>query len=158
MAVEIERKFLVRDDTWRAGAGPGVRYRQGYLTESGPASVRVRVGGARAFLNIKTATLAMHRLEFEYEVPVADAEHMLEEMCLRPLIEKTRYDVDYAGRTWEVDLFEGDNQGLVVAEVELDAPDQPFEVPPWAGDEVTHDHRYYNVCLVRHPFKQWAGT
>ncbi|HEM47264.1 MAG TPA: CYTH domain-containing protein [Alphaproteobacteria bacterium] len=155
MALEIEKKFLVVDDRWRAQAGPGVRYRQGYMTEAGPASVRVRIGGQRAHLNIKSATLDQQRLEYEYEIPLADAEEMLERLCLRPLVEKTRYEIEHRGHTWEVDVFEGDNEGLVVAEVELTARDERFERPPWVGDEVSDDPRYYNVCLVKRPYKSW---
>lgn len=155
MALEIEKKFLVVDERWRAGAGAGVRYRQGYLSESGPASVRVRVGGARAHLNVKSATLDQQRLEYEYEIPLADAEEMLETLCTKPLVEKTRYEVEHAGHTWEVDVFEGDNAGLVVAELELEARDEPFQRPPWVGAEVSDDPRYYNVCLVKHPYKNW---
>ena len=155
MAVEIERKFLVLDDSWRSRAEPGVRYRQGYLSDGGPASVRVRIGGGRAYLNLKSATLDMQRSEYEYEVPVTDAEEMLDHLALRPLIEKTRYEVHHGAHVWEVDVFEGDNAGLVVAEVELSAPDEAVELPDWAGEEVTDDPRYYNVCLVSHPFKDW---
>lgn len=155
MALEIEKKFLVTDERWRAAAGPGVRYRQGYMTEGGPASVRVRIGGARAHLNIKSATLDQQRLEYEYEIPLDEAEEMLERLCLKPLVEKTRYEVEYGGRTWEVDVFEGDNEGLVVAELELESRDEAFERPPWVGDEVSDDPRYYNVCLVKHPYKDW---
>lgn len=155
MSLEIEKKFLVLDDAWRAGAGPGIRYRQGYMTETGPGSVRVRVGGEQAYLNIKSATLAQTRLEYEYPIPLADAEEMLDRICIQPLIEKTRYEVPYQGHTWEVDVFEGDNAGLVVAEVELEHVDQPFARPAWVGEEVSDDPRYYNVCLVKHPFKSW---
>lgn len=155
MAVEIEKKFLVTGDGWRASAGSGIRYRQGYMTETGPASVRVRIGGIHAHLNIKSATLDQQRLEYEYEIPVADAEEMLERLCLKPLVEKTRYEVAYGDHVWEVDVFESDNQGLVVAELELRARDEPFERPPWVGDEVSDDPRYYNVCLVQHPYKNW---
>ena len=155
MAIEIERKFLVTDERWRAAARPGVRYRQGYLTEAGPGSVRVRVGGERAHLNIKSATLHMRRLEYEYEIPLRDANEMLDSLCLKPLIEKTRYLVENDGHTWEVDVFEGDNEGLVVAEIELQSADELFSRPAWVGEEVTEDPRYYNVCLVQHPYKSW---
>lgn len=155
MSLEIEKKFLVVDDRWRAAAGAGVRYRQGYLSESGPGSVRVRVGGERAYLNIKSATLAQQRLEYEYEIPLADAEEMLDRVCLKPLVEKTRFEVEHEGHTWEVDVFEGDNEGLIVAEIELDDVQEHFARPPWVGEEVSDDPRYYNVCLVKHPYKSW---
>ena len=155
MSSEIEKKFLVADDSWRLAASPGVRYRQGYLSEAGPGSVRVRVGGDRAFLNIKSATLAQQRLEYEYEIPLADAEEMLDRVCLKPLVEKTRYEVRHEGHTWEVDVFEGDNAGLIVAEIELDHVEEAFARPAWIGEEVSDDPRYYNVCLVKHPYKNW---
>ena len=155
MSLEIEKKFLVLDDSWQAEAGPGVRYRQGYLSESGPGSVRVRIGGQRAFLNIKSATLAQQRLEYEYEIPLDDAEEMLDRVCTKPLVEKTRYEVKHQGHLWEVDVFEADNAGLVVAEIELDRADEVFARPAWVGEEVSDDPRYYNVCLVKHPFKSW---
>lgn len=155
MSLEIEKKFLVLNDRWQADAGPGVRYRQGYLSESGPGSVRVRIGGQHAYLNIKSATLAQQRLEYEYEIPLRDAEEMLAEVCVQPLVEKTRYEVEHAGHTWEVDVFEGANAGLVVAEIELDDVDEAFARPDWVGEEVSDDPRYYNVCLVKHPYKSW---
>lgn len=156
MATEIERKFLVRDESWRETADAGLRFVQGYLVGSEYASVRVRLEGEAARLNIKSATLGVRRSEYEYPIPAADAREMLERLCAKPLIEKTRYHVHHAGREWEVDVFEGDNRGLVVAEVELEAEDAPLELPPWAGEEVSHDPRYYNVSLVSHPFKDWS--
>lgn len=155
MGVEIERKFLLRSDAWRLSADHGTRFCQGYLCETGPGSVRVRIEGEQANINIKSATLDMKRLEYEYPLPMEDAQHMLEHVCLRPLIEKTRYHVTFKGKVWEIDVFDGDNKGLVVAELELDHVDENFELPPWAGEEVTADKRYYNVCLVRLPFKDW---
>lgn len=156
MATEIERKFLVRDDSWRAEADAGIVMRQGYLIGAEKASVRVRVSGEHAYLNIKSATLGVQRQEYEYEIPLSDAEEILDTLCQRPLIEKTRYHVRHGGHTWEIDVFEGDNAGLVVAEIELGAEDEPFERPPWLGEEVSHDKRYYNVCLVKHPYKEWG--
>ncbi len=155
MATEIERKFLVRNDAWRREADDGQTMRQGYMNGGGQASVRVRIQGKEAFLNIKSATLGVSRREYDYPIPLHDAEEMLEQLCEAPLIEKTRYHVDYAGCTWEVDVFAGDNAGLVVAEIELDSEDQVFEKPAWVGEEVSHDPRYYNVCLAKHPFKEW---
>ncbi|HHM05280.1 MAG TPA: CYTH domain-containing protein [Gammaproteobacteria bacterium] len=155
MATEIERKFLVSSDAWRARAGGGRRMRQGYLAGSERASVRVRVSGDQAHLNLKSATLGVCRREYEYAIPVAEAEEMLVHLCDGPLIEKTRYPVRHGSHLWEVDVFEGDNEGLVVAEIELDAEDEAFERPPWLGEEVSGDPRYYNVCLVKHPYKSW---
>lgn len=155
MASEIERKFLVRDEGWQRGAGPGVTIRQGYIVASEAVSVRVRISGDQAWLNIKGATLGVSRMEFEYPVPVADAEQILEALCNRPLIEKTRHLIDYAGHRWEIDVFEGDNHGLVVAEIELDSENERFEKPPWAGEEVSMDPRYYNASLAIRPFRMW---
>ena len=155
MGIEIERKFLVRSDDWRTAADAGVRMRQGYLSRGGPASIRVRVEGQRANLNIKSAEMGMQRQEYEYDIPTLEAEEMLDRLCLRPIIEKTRYTLQHAGHTWEIDVFEGENAGLVVAELELEHPDEPFESPPWLGEEVTDDKRYYNVSLVDHPYRDW---
>ena len=156
MGWEIERKFLVTGDGWRARAGAGIAMRQGYLAGAGRSSVRVRLEGDQARLNIKGATLGVQRLEFEYAIPPEDARHMLEELCEGPLVEKTRYPVQVGGHVWEVDCFSGDNAGLVVAEVELAHADEDFEMPAWAGPEVSHLPRYYNVALVRHPYREWS--
>ncbi len=158
MATEIERKFLVNDDSWRGAVSKKSFFRQGYLASSDGASVRVRVSDDKANLNIKSMTLGVSRYEFEYAIPLSDAEEMLDKLCLGPKIEKVRYFVEHLGHTWEVDVFEGDNAGLIVAEIELDAEDEAFEKPSWAGDEVSDDERYYNVCLVTHPYKDWQDT
>lgn len=155
MAQEIERKFLVTGDGWRDEVRASVRYRQGYLSSGGRCSVRVRVAGDRAYLNIKSATLDIVRTEYEYPIPVTEAEEMLAQLCSGLLIEKTRHFVDYGGFTWEIDVFEGANRGLVVAEIELERADSVFPRPPWAGAEVSDDPRYYNVCLARTPYTQW---
>jgi adenylate cyclase len=153
MGVEIERKFLVRSDAWRNSAS-GTRYRQGYLCSRPGCSVRVRLGGDAAWLTVKGETTGMTRPEFEYPVPLSDADGLLA-LCLQPLIEKVRYRLDFAGLVWEIDEFAGANAGLVVAEVELQHADQAVELPPWAGREVTGDPRYYNANLQTHPFRQW---
>ena len=155
MGIEIERKFLVGSDQWRAAAGPGTRYRQGYLYAQADGAVRVRVAGDEAWLTVKGATRGIERLEFEYVIPRADAEAMLEHLCRRPLIEKTRYVVPHGGRRWEVDVFEGANAGLVVAEVELPSADAAVDLPAWVGREVSDDPRYYNANLARHPYREW---
>ena len=155
MAQEIERKFLLLNGQWRTEARPGVYMSQGYMGDAKKASVRVRVEGDKANINIKSATLGISRTEYEYEIPLDDALEMLNQLCEKPLIEKTRYKVDVGEHTWEVDVFEGDNQGLVVAEVELASEEQSFVMPAWAGKEVSADPRYYNVCLVKHPYKDW---
>ncbi|MCF6217178.1 MAG: CYTH domain-containing protein [Gammaproteobacteria bacterium] len=155
MAQEIERKFLIVNDRWRDNAGPGLSIRQGYLGDAKHASVRVRIEGEQANINIKGVTLGISRTEYEYPIPRDEALEMLNNLCQKPLIEKHRYQVKVGDHLWEVDLFEGDNAGLRVAEVELESEDQPFEKPPWVGDEVSDDARYYNVCLVNHPYKDW---
>ena len=155
LAREIERKFLVKNDAWRRHAAVPVRMRQGYLNKNGPGSIRVRVAGDQAALNIKSATLGVSRAEFEYAIPLSDAQYILDSLCLKPLIEKTRYKIEDAGHLWEIDVFEGDNAGLVVAEIELETLEEAFHVPDWAGAEVSHDPRYYNVCLVSQPCKNW---
>lgn len=155
MGIEIERKFLLRNDDWRAEADTGTRMRQGYFAGPQRASIRVRIEGESANLNIKSAELGIRRLEFEYPVPLAEAEQMLDSLCEGPLVEKTRYRLVHAGFTWEVDVFAGDNAGLVVAEIELPAEDSVFEKPDWLGDEVSADPRYYNVSLVTHPYCDW---
>ena len=156
MGVEIERKFLVIDDAWRTAALPGRRYRQGYLSTGPGNSVRVRVCGDDAWLNVKSAVAGIARHEYEYRIPPADAHAMLEELCVKPLIEKTRFIVEHDGLAWEIDVFEGDNSGLVVAEIELDSAGDAFTLPAWAGEEVSGDVRYYNHRLVEHPYSRWA--
>lgn len=155
MGTEIERKFLVKDDSWRTPDLARTPIRQGYLAVGPPAAVRVRIAGDKAILNIKSAVINITRLEFEYPVPLDDAREILESVCDGRIVHKTRFLVDHAGMTWEVDVFEGANQGLVVAELELESEDQPFEKPPWLGDEVSGDPRYLNTHLSRHPYTEW---
>ena len=154
MAAEIERKFLVRNEAWRASVSRSVPMRQGYLAE-GNASVRVRVDETGANLNIKSMTLNISRLEYEYDIPEGDAHEMLDQLCQRPIIEKTRHYIEAGGHTWEVDEFAGDNAGLVVAELELAAEDEAYERPDWLGEEVSDEARYYNVSLVTYPYRDW---
>jgi len=155
MATEIERKFLLRNDSWRQLADAGTRFSQGYMIGSSQASVRVRIEGDQANLNIKSATLGIQRHEFEYSIPLDEAREMLETLCEKPIIDKFRYRLHYGEHEWEIDVFEGDNAGLVVAEIELEHEDEAFERPDWLGEEVSHDVRYYNVNLVNHPYKDW---
>jgi adenylate cyclase len=155
MGIEIERKFLLRNEDWRADADNGTRMRQGYFAGPQRASIRVRIEGDSANLNIKSARLGIRRLEYEYPVPLAEAEEMLDGLCEKRLVEKTRYHVRHAGDEWEVDVFEGDNAGLVVAEIELPSEEASFDKPEWLGDEVSDDPRYYNVSLVAHPYCDW---
>jgi len=152
---EIERKFLVASDAWR-GLAPGTRYRQGYLSTVETRTVRIRVAGDHAYLTIKGATAGIARAEFEYEIPLADAQALLDDLCERPLIEKTRYRIPFAGHVWEVDEFHGDNEGLIVAEVELPTADAPVDLPPWIGAEVSADPRYANANLTRAPYRTWG--
>jgi len=155
MAVEIERKFLVKSDTWWLKVDHSTRIRQGYLAPVGTSSVRVRIEGEKANINIKSASLSISRLEYEYTIPLADAEEMLEKLCPQPQIDKTRHRVTLGEHVWEIDEFFGDNSGLLVAEIELSAEDEIFEIPDWLGREVSTDPRYYNVNLITHPYKNW---
>lgn len=162
MGIEIERKFLVAGDGWREAAHKVVPMAQGYLNdlalvEGGrqKASVRVRIEGDAAFLNIKSRQLGTTRQEFDYEIPVADARALLA-LCVGGLVDKRRHYVGHAGHLWEVDEFLGDNAGLVVAEVELEAADQAFDKPAWAGKQVTDSLRYYNLALASRPYSQWS--
>jgi len=154
MATEIERKFLVRDESWRPGAS-GTQYRQGYLSSEGGRTVRVRTAGEHGYLTIKGPRVGLGRSEFEYLIPVADANQILDELCPRPLIEKIRYRIEYQGLVWEVDEFRGENEGLVLAEVELEHEAQPVALPPWVGEEVSEDPRYYNSNLAKRPYTRW---
>jgi adenylate cyclase len=154
MGEEIERKFLVSSEAWRETA-EGTRYRQGFLSTEPERTVRVRVAGPRGSITVKGKNVGACRAEFEYEIPVADAERMLDTLCKRPLIEKVRYVLAIDAHTWEIDVFEGDNAGLVVAEIELRREDEAFERPEWVGDEVTDDPRYFNSNLVANPYRAW---
>jgi adenylate cyclase len=157
MAQEIERKFIVDAKKWRRPPD-GVRYRQGYLSTVKERTVRIRTAGDRGFLTIKGANVGAVRAEYEYEIPLADANEMLDRLCERPLIEKTRYRVPHDGMVWEVDEFDGANRGLITAEVELKREDQAVSIPDWAGREVTRDPRYFNANLVAHPYSEWGET
>jgi CYTH domain-containing protein len=153
MATEIERKFLVKEGPWREAAAE--TYRQGYLSTVKERTVRVRTINDKGYLTVKGISVGASRLEFEYEIPVADAKELLDNLCEKPLIEKQRYKLDHGGLTWEIDVFFGDNEGLIVAEVELQSEDQVFERPDWVVDEVTGDPRYYNANLINNPYSKW---
>ncbi len=155
MGVEIERKFLLNGDEWRKLA-EGTVYRQGYLSSQKERTVRVRTIADRGFLTIKGVSVGMTRLEYEYEIPVDDAVVLLDKLCEKPLIEKKRCKIDYAGFVWEVDEFFGENEGLIVAEIELESEEQQFEKPSWIGDEVSGDSRYFNSNLSKNPFSAWG--
>ncbi len=156
MGIEIERKFLVTSDAWRA-LGVAVPIRQGYLCVDAERTVRVRTLGSRARLTVKGRAREgeLARSEFEYDVPFADAEAMLDTLCVRPLLEKTRTTITAGILHWEVDEFFGDNAGLVVAEVVLVSADQAFALPEWVGAEVSHDARYFNANLIALPYSRW---
>lgn len=157
MGTEIERKFLVKGAGWRSLA-QGVVYRQGYITASPDRTVRVRVAGDQGYLTLKGASQGISRSEYEYAIPLQDATEMLDQLCQRPLIEKTRYRIPWGDVVWEVDEFAGENQGLIMAEVELTDPDQTVTLPEWIGAEVSADPRYFNANLARHPFRNWASN
>ncbi len=158
MAIEIERKFLLKDDSWKVDRQGneivGTAFRQGYL-KTEDATVRVRLEGDRSKLTIKGKTVGMSRLEYEYDIPLDDANEMLDKLCQKPLIEKTRYLRKEDDLTWEIDIFDGENAGLMVAEIELASEDQTVPLSSWVGEEVTGDVRYYNSNLVNNPFSRW---
>jgi adenylate cyclase len=163
MGIEIERKFLLISDDWKSRVEKSVRMAQGYLNDmqalrSGAqkASVRIRIAGTQAFLNMKSRELGHTRQEFDYEIPVADAEDLLK-LCVGGLIDKTRHYLRHAGFLWEIDVFEGENAGLQVAEIELPSADTHFEKPDWVGREVTDQLRYYNLALAERPYSRWRA-
>lgn len=155
MGKEIERKYLVADTSWRENQR-GEIYRQGYLVGEKERSVRIRTVGKKGILTIKGPTKGIARLEFEYQIPYQDAVEMLETLCLKPIIEKIRYRISYQGMVWEVDEFKKENDGLIVAEIELVDEKQQPDLPPWIGKEVTGDSRYYNANLITAPYCDWA--
>ncbi len=154
MPLEIERKFLVVGDAWRS-MGEGKLYRQGYLASEPNRTVRVRVAGEQAFLTIKGASEGISRSEYEYPIPLDHAMEMLDHLCDHPLIEKMRHKIAYGGWLWEVDEFWGDNEGLIMAEVEVPDAQQAIALPEWIGEEVSHDPRYYNSSLAKTPYRSW---
>ncbi|WP_428357048.1 CYTH domain-containing protein [Methyloprofundus sp.] len=155
MAIEIERKFLLANDNWRPLVSKSIVYRQGYLNSDEHSSVRVRVSDDTAKLNIKSATIGATRQEYEYDIPAEDAHELLSTLCQKPLVEKTRHIVVIKQHTWEIDEFSGENQGLIVAEIELSQEDEAFEKFDWVGQEVTEDVRYYNNQLAKQPYTSW---
>jgi len=154
MAKEIERKFLVNSNAYQELTEP-VPFKQGYISRVPGKIVRIRLAGEQGFITIKGISSGYERDEFEYEIPPTDARQILEKLCEKPLIEKTRRTITHVGKTWVVDEFQGENEGLVVAEIELKSSDELFEKPDWLGSEVTSNPRYYNSHLVVHPFKDW---
>ena len=156
MGTEIEHKFLLRDESWRGQVERSASMRQGYLMSNSRCSVRVRIADGQGFLNIKSGVLGIQRSEYEYPIPLADAEELLDTLCEKPLVEKTRHFVRHQGHLWEIDEFAGANAGLVVAELEVDHPDETFVRPDWLGEDVSRDIRYYNSQLARHPYTSWS--
>ena len=155
MAVEIERKFLLKNQDWKTIADSGVNIKQGYLNSHIERVVRIRLHGNKGVLTVKGKTNHTSRLEFEYEIPFNEAVEMLA-LCEKPIIDKIRYEVDFENNTWEIDVFDGENKGLIVAEVELSDENQKIEIPSWIGEEVSHDSKYYNAALINFPFSKWT--
>lgn len=155
MAVEIERKFLLANQQWRAQVQLRSKYIQGYLSRCPERTVRVRVVDDCGWLTIKGKSIGAVRSEYEYSIPSADALEMLAQLCEQPVIEKWRHRVTVNGHLWEIDEFLGKNSGLIVAEIELKQEDETFVRPGWLGAEVTDDSRYFNACLVSHPYQEW---
>ncbi len=155
MPAEIERKFLVVDESWRDGA-VGIGISQGYLSQDPDRTVRVRLAGDNAWITIKGRTHGITRAEFEYAIPPQDARELLE-LCLPSVIEKTRHEIRHGAHIWEVDVFHGENAGLIIAEVELSDRNESPEMPSWLGMEVSDDPRYFNSHLSRQPFAKWAA-
>ena len=155
MGIEIERKYLVVNESWRSRILSSKAMRQGYLSNQGTTSVRVRISDDKAHLNIKSGGLTVKRLEYEYEIPLSDGRELLDTLA-GGLVEKTRHKVKCGDHVWDLDIFEGENAGLEMAEVELVSEDEAFEMPSWAGKEVSDDPRYYNVKLIDNPYKNWS--
>ncbi len=155
MGTEIERKFLVVNNAWKAHVQKSSSCRQGYLNIRGKGSVRIRVFGDQGYLTLKGPRTGIRRAEFEYPIPQAEATELLELFCDHTLIVKTRHDVSFAGKLWEVDEFEAENAGLTLAEVELEKEDESFELPDWVGRDISTDHRFFNASLAKHPFSEW---
>jgi adenylate cyclase len=156
VGTEIERKFLVKNDSWRKSAPEGISILQGYITTGPPIAVRIRIAGSKANLNLKKSLVDIARDEFEYDIPTEEAAQLLGHFCVGHIIEKRRYEVVYDGCTWEIDVFEGANEGLVVAELELDSEEQSFDRPSWLGEEVSGDPRYLNTNLSLCPYQEWG--
>ncbi len=154
MAYEIERKFLVVNQSYRENA-EGVLYKQAYLNSSSDRIVRIRIIGQKGYITIKGPSEGCKRLEFEYEIPYSDAQIMFECLCEKPILEKYRYKVNINDLTWEVDEFMGENKGLIIAELELPNEKHSFTIPNWLGQEVTNDPKYYNSNLIKNPFIKW---
>lgn len=158
MSVEIERKYLVKSMDWKGRADTGTRFLQGYLANTKKAAIRVRIAGERAWLTLKGARAGISRLEFEYPLPVADAKQMLQEFCQGQVIDKTRYRLPLDEHVWEIDVFHDANEGLVLAEIEIENEQESFSLPGWIGEEVSADKRYYNAYLSQYPYSSWSDS
>ena len=152
--IEIERKYLVKSDAWKENS-QGVLYRQGYLSIEPERTVRVRLEGEAGKITIKSKKQNGSGDEFEYDIPGDDAAYLIDHLCLKPIIEKLRYKISFRGNIWEIDEFLGENLGLILAEIELDSPEQKFEKPDWIGEDVTEDPKYKNASLVKNPYNGW---
>mgnify|MGYP000214471366 FL=1 len=157
MALEIEHKFLLKNDNWKTEVSRSVQYKQGYLISDKKRSVRIRTSDEQAWLNIKSATIGTSRQEYEYEIPYQEGLEILNTLCQKPILEKVRHFVTFEQHTWEIDVFTGDNLGLIVAEVELSKIGEYFAKPNWIGKEVTQEIRYYNNSLCKDPYKNWSA-
>jgi adenylate cyclase len=158
MGVEIERKFLVKSDAWKPHAKSARTLEQGYFETAPNIAIRIRVdNNSKAYLTLKGNHSGISRAEFEYEIPFADARELLSTFCAPRIVKKTRHLIEHAGHTWEIDVFEGTNSNLVVAEIELASESEPFVMPPWVGTDVSHDKRYTNAHLAKHPFTTWSA-
>lgn len=155
MATEIEYKFLLRNESWRLLVERSTWMRQGYLMSNARCSVRVRIAEHQGFLNIKSGTLGIERQEYEYAIPLTEAEELLDTLCTKPLLEKTRHYLHVGEHLWEIDEFAGENAGLIVAEIELNSVDEAFIRPDWIGADVSGDLRYYNSELAKYPYRNW---
>jgi len=154
MGLEIERKFLIKNDDWKEKSDSGQIIKQGYLNLDVERTVRVRIINGKGVLTIKGKTVKTTRLEFEYEIPLEEAKEILK-LSEKSIIEKTRYEIPDNGKIWEIDIFEGENKGLEIAEIELSNEDEEIVIPKWIGKEVSEDSRYYNSSLIKNPFKNW---
>jgi adenylate cyclase len=155
MPIEIERKFLLKNDAWKVDADAGTRITQGYLSSNPERSVRIRTKGDKGILTIKSKTTDLSRKEFEYPIPIDEAKELLS-LCEKPFIDKTRYVVHHRGHDWEVDIFHAENEGLCIAEIELSNEEESFQLPSWVGEEVSEDAAYYNMNLAKHPYIKWG--
>jgi len=155
MGIEIERKFVVISDDWKNQV-TGNTIRQGYLSTSPDRVVRIRIVNQKAWITVKSSSDGLVRNEWEYPIPADDAKAMLENLCIQPVIEKIRYRIPYEGMMWDLDVFYGENEGLLIAEIELESENQPFALPAWAGKEVTHNRLYHNNHLAQYPYRAWT--